>query len=127
MNVYKCARKKCDFVTADPFNYCPFCGSIMVLCTDEKEAFPTITLVNQGARCDLAHQCSPMGLHSEACDGKSVRNDCVVALGQMIESLGHELRTLRLAFQEAGLQVNPRRSTDRSVQQGPKKKSDGPG
>lgn len=114
MVLFKCTRKGCDFATSEVYNYCPLCGSITYLFDGDKGIRPGISITGPDSACPMAYQCAGMELHDADCEKLEVRHNCIVGMWHMLECLEHELRTMRRAFEEAGLQVSPRPAADLS-------------
>jgi hypothetical protein len=113
LEIFRCARKGCDFATRQPFNFCPMCGSVIYLYKADRAIEPTIGLISDSA-CTMSYKCVGIELYDEQCEKLELRHKCVIGLWTQVEALEREIRTMRLAFQDAGLQIPPRPESDLS-------------
>jgi hypothetical protein len=122
--IYKCVRPGCPYFTKEPFNYCPLCGSVLVVHDGKSEPFPVIFYTEPKSPCRMAYQCATMELYSAECDKLKVRHQCIVGLWGMMESLEAQMRTLRVAFEDFGIRVPPQKPSDLEGRPGQERRKD---
>jgi len=117
MVLYKCPFDGCGYVVSEPYNYCPLCGSVLGIFEDERYT-GTTAYQDKDCACEMAHSCKARNFYDiDDCEKPTLRFECIQAVLGTLESLEIEFRTLRRAFEAAGLQVPPRSPDGLSVEQ----------
>ena len=81
LDLYRCARN-CGFATTEPYNFCPLCGSVLLLYTDGKLLGASISVNFEKSRCPVAWMCRLTDIYRPECEELKLTHQCVVAIMQ---------------------------------------------
>lgn len=101
----KCNHPGCDYVTSEMYNYCPKCGLVLYLYVDGEWGRSAINRLGpEGAACPMAPDCDSLSLYVPDCDRQDPTWRCFAAMHDRVESILVEIRLVRKALEDAGLQ-----------------------
>ena len=100
----KCSRSECNYVTSEPYRYCPQCGTYLTVWVNDDEKRSVLSDLGPVSDCPMASECWCLDNYdSNLCEENTVPQRCLSSVLSILEGIRHDLRQIQSVQKESGL------------------------